>query len=182
MFGICFFDLVPDVFELGGNSSLYVMGAVWLLYSVMHILHLGHHHHEDEDSETHPTSKFLFFVASLVAHCFAGRDAVDRVLWPLQADRADCVCGLGGPQDYESLLLSSILLSQRRLGLLWRNGVIGVYALALPAGAAVTVFFQGAINQQVAIWISSIAVGTLLGCLIFDFLSAKRSATAGASL
>ena len=70
---------------------------------------------------------------------------------------------------YESLLLSSMILVQKR-SQAWRAGVIAIYAAALPAGAAVTALFQSVINEQVAVLISSVAVGTLLGCLIFDFL------------
>lgn len=51
LFGICVFDLLPDIFELGGRSSLMVMGAVWCIYSLIHLLHLRHHDQSHDRSE-----------------------------------------------------------------------------------------------------------------------------------
>lgn len=171
MFGICFFDLVPDVFHLGGSTSLYVMGAVWLLYSCIHLFHLAHHQ-EDGHGNRHGhlhESRFLLFLASIVAHCFASGMLL-TVSFGLSKRIASTVfAALLAHKIYEALLLASILMVQRRSSQ-WRAAVIAIYALALPVGAGLTYFFQTIIDQRVAILISSVAVGTLMGCLIFDFL------------
>jgi zinc transporter ZupT len=171
MFGICFFDLVPDVFALGGGSSLWIMGGVWALYSVAHLLHLGHHHPhagEEEDGHAH-TSSFGLFFGSLAAHCFASGMLLAVSAGLSRRVAVTVFVALLAHKIYESLLLASILMLQRRSAG-WRAGMIALYAAGLPAGAAATALFEGSINQQVAVLISSVAVGTLLGCLIFDFL------------
>jgi zinc transporter ZupT len=171
MFGICFFDLLPDVFEMGGSSSLYIMGGVWLLYSIAHLFHLHHHDHEEfgHVHGAHSATGITFFLGSLVAHCFASGMLL-TVSFGLSKKIAGTVfAALLAHKIYESLLLSSILL-ERKNSRLWKGTVIGLYGAALPAGAGLTAIFQGNINERIAILISSIAVGTLLGCLIFDFL------------
>lgn len=171
MVGICFFDLVPDVLALGGSSSLYVMGGVWLVYSAVHILHLGHHHQDLDSSEhaDHPHSGFPLFLGSLVAHCFASGMLLTASFGLSQKIASTVFAALIAHKIYESLLLSSILLAQKR-DRLWNAAVIALYAAALPAGALLTVFFQASINEKIALLISSVAVGTLMGCLMFDFL------------
>ena len=63
LFGICFFDLVPEVFEMGGSSGLLIVGAVWGLYSILHLFHLEHHHHPAEEGEAIHHHGFLLFWA-----------------------------------------------------------------------------------------------------------------------
>jgi len=171
MFGICFFDLIPDVIELGGSTSLYVIGLVWLLYTVIHVFHLGHHHGHEQESghDGRQGSGILLFFGSLVAHCFASGMLL-TVSHGLSTKIASTVfAALLAHKIYESLLLSSILITQS-FSATRRTAYIAVYAAALPLGALVTSFFQSSINTNVAVLISSIAVGTLMGCLIFDFL------------
>jgi hypothetical protein len=38
--GLCVFDLLPDLYELGGNSSFLITGVVWVVYSLMHLFHI----------------------------------------------------------------------------------------------------------------------------------------------
>jgi zinc transporter ZupT len=168
LFGICFFDLVPDVFALGGSSSLYIMGAVWLLYSVVHLFHLSHHHHPGEEGHT-ASHGFMLFFGSLLAHCFAS-----GMLLTASQSLSDRIArtvfiALLIHKTYESLVLTSILIEQRRSAA-WNFMLIGLYSLALPAGAFATQLFQASLTQSISMVVSSIAVGTLLGCLIFDFL------------
>src|SRR5271154_7178157 len=55
-----FGDLLPDVLELGGLSSLAIIVAVWLTYSYFHTAHVhshgeqeGHNHDGHDDHEDH---------------------------------------------------------------------------------------------------------------------------------
>jgi zinc transporter ZupT len=184
LFGICFFDLVPDVFELGGGSSLVIVGAVWLLYSVIHLFHLQHHHHPDQgaahakahheephehDPEAMQHHGFSLFFGSLVAHCLASGMLLTVSQSFSERIAHTVFLALLAHKTYESLLLSSILVEQHR-SRAQQAGLIAVYSLALPVGAYLTQLFQEDVTQKVAVVISSIAVGTLLGCLIFDFL------------
>ena len=47
---------------------------------------------------------------------------------------------------------------------------ISAYALSFPMGVALTYMLGSLVTQNVALLATSFAVGTLLGCLIFDFL------------
>jgi zinc transporter ZupT len=166
LFGICFFDLMPDVFEIGGPRGLYVVAAVWAAYSLLHIFHMGHHSHE-EHGEGQAAS--FFFLAALIAHCFASGMllAVSQGMSPRIATTV--FMALLAHKAYEALTLSSILVQSGK-SRLEQSLIVGVYSLAVPAGVAVTTAFRDSMNEGVAMLISSIAVGTLLGCLIFDFL------------
>lgn len=170
MFGLCFFDLLPDVFELGGRSSLYVAGAVWAVYSVLHIFHIGHHHGHEHEGEVHETSHTPYlFLASIIGHCFASGMLL-AASQSLSARIASTVfIALIAHKGYESLTVSSVLLRQVR-SKAGRVAAIAIYSLALPMGVVVTSFFREQMSQEIAVFISSLAIGTLLGCLIFDFL------------
>jgi zinc transporter ZupT len=172
LFGICFFDLVPDIFELGGSSSLLIVGAVWLLYSIIHLFHLQHHHHPahgQAEGEAMQHHGFWLFFGSLIAHCLAS-----GMLLAVSQSFSERIAhtvflALLAHKTYESLLLASILVDQHRPRA-QQFGIIAAYALALPVGAFITQLFRADVTETVAVFISSVAVGTLLGCLIFDFL------------
>jgi zinc transporter ZupT len=170
--GILAFDLLPEVFEIGGSSSLWIMGAVWLFYS---LAHLGHVHHHDAllTPEAAKPGEFrlasYFFLASMIAHCLAS-----GMLLVISGDLAagfgrTVFVALLAHKSYEALTVSSILLEKQRSKLASLLSV-ALYALSLPAGVGITLVFRRAITQNVALVAASLAVGTLLGCLIFDFL------------
>jgi zinc transporter ZupT len=169
MLGICVFDLVPDIVEMGGRSSLWVSGAVWMGYSLLHVFHIGHHHHVAGEPGEKEQGGSLLFLFSMVGHCFASGMllAVSQVLSPEIANTV--FFALLAHKGYESLSVSSVLIEQKQ-PLRNRLGTIALYALSLPAGVLATVLFKDQLGRSVAILISSIAVGTLLGCLLFDFL------------
>ena len=79
--GILFLDLLPDLFEMGGTSTLWGVGIVWVVYSVFHLSHVKHHeeHHVHEveahlkpglSSKEHRHSPW-FFLTSMIGHCLA---------------------------------------------------------------------------------------------------------------
>lgn len=169
MFGICFFDLLPDVFELGGRSSLVVAGVIWAVYSIFHIVKFGaagHSHGHEHDAEAHASYLFLF---SMIGHCVASGMLL-AASQSLSAQMASTVfVALIAHKGYESLTVSSVLL-RKILSRPGRIAAITAYALSLPLGVGVTYFFREQMSQRIAMFISSVAIGTLLGCLIFDFL------------
>ena len=173
MFGLCFFDLLPDVIEMGGKSSLYIMGIVWLIYSLIHLFHLGHHQSTSHTDESHcelghPHS-FSMFCGSLITHGFASGMLL-ALSHELSTQIAHTVfLALVAHKGYEALMFSSILMKQvfsRRLKIL----LLGAYAFSLPAGVVSAFFLRAQLTQEVAMMMSSVAVGTLLACLIFDFM------------
>jgi len=173
LFGICVFDLVPDIVEMGGTFGLWLTLAVGLAYSAVHLWHLRqhqteracqHHHHH----RVHAHSLPVFFL-SIVTHCYAS-----GILLSVSRDFSEKLAGavflaLLGHKGYESIVFVSLLLNHR----LSRQGTIGailVYCLALPAGVVTSLYLKDHLSQTFAIAISSIAVGSLLGCLVFDFV------------
>ena len=174
--GILFFELVPSVFEMGGQSSLVMMGIVWAVYSIAHLSHLGHHRGKrDSLAEiathvTHPEREpTLVFLGSMMAHCFAS-GVLLVVSDQLNRGLANTVfIALVAHKGYEALTVSSILIEKQRSK--WKSLLsITLYALSLPTGVLLTLVFHSSITQGVAITATSLAAGTLFGCLIFDFL------------
>ncbi len=176
MFGLCFFDLLPDVLEIGGKSSLYIIGVVWLIYSLIHLFHLVHHETDHDHDCGDPTShdgghshSFAMFCGSLVTHCFASGMLLS-LSHDLSAQVANTVfLALVAHKGYEALMFSSILVKQQ-FSWLSQCGLLGLYSLSLPLGVGLAYFLKGSLSQEVAMMMSSVAVGTLLGCLIFDFM------------
>lgn len=172
--GILVFDLIPDLFELGGSSSLWGVGVVWLLYSLLHLSHLKQH---DPKLETrhHAHGGSSFFLASMVAHCMASgmllaasqglAQSLSRtVFWALLAHKA-----------YEALTVSSVLIEREKSRARTVAAVV-LYSVSLPTGVVLTYSFRSLLTPFVAMLITSLAAGTLMGCLMFDFLlpSLKR--------
>ena len=185
LFGICVFDLLPDILEMGGRSGLAMTIAVGVAYSLVHLFHLRKHQPVQSQSQSqsqsqcadshcenhhrqHAHSLPIFFV-SIVSHCFAS-----GVLLSVSRELSEKLAGavflaLLGHKGYESIVFISLLISHR----LSRPGTIAaiaVYCLALPAGVLTAVLLNGHWTQSLAIYVSSIAVGSLLGCLVFDFM------------
>lgn len=171
--GILVFDLIPDLFELGGSSSLWGVGVVWLFYSLLHMTHLKHHNHASKthgnEHQHHSHGSSSFFLLSMVAHCMASgmllaasqnlAQGLSRtVFWALLAHKA-----------YEALTVSSVLLEKEHSRARTIASII-LYSASLPAGVVLTYTFRSYLTPFIAMLITSLAAGTLLGCLIFDFL------------
>jgi zinc transporter ZupT len=169
LFGICAFDLLPDVIEIGGPTCLTITLLVGLAYSVVHLLHLRHHQNDPEATHHHHAHSFTTFFVSIFTHCFAS-----GILLAISRNYSEKLAlavflALLAHKGYECLIFVSLMLQQhfsRR-----RNyAYIAIYCMALPLGAGLTFLFQAQISQTLAIYVSSVAVGTLVGCLIFDFI------------
>lgn len=173
--GLCLFDLLPDAYELGGANALYVIGGVWLLYSLGHYFHIGHHHLENDPThiDIHPHGGVWVFFVSIFTHCFSS-----GMLLAVTRQFSDKIAGtvfvaLAAHKGYEALMVSTVL-SQRVSHRRKRLAMVGLYSLALPLGVLTTLvlqkFFHESWSTQVAVLVSSVALGTLLGCVVFDFL------------
>jgi zinc transporter ZupT len=139
----------------------------------LHIFHIGHHHPDEGENHDHEHSGSghapYLFLFSIIGHCFASGMLL-AASKSLSARIASAVfIALVAHKGYESLTVSSVLLRQVRSKAA-RITAIVVYSLSLPFGVAVTSFFRDQMSQEIAVFISSLAIGTLLGCLIFDFL------------
>jgi zinc transporter ZupT len=173
MVSLCCFDLLPEIFEVGGNASLVLMAVSLGLYSAAHIFHLGHHHHPGESPAVHLAEEAGFsglFLASMMAHCFASgvllavsgelsSGLANTVFWALVAHKA-----------FEAFTVSALFLKKK---FLTRSAILAsltAYVLSLPVGFAAAQFFHSEMTRSIALVASSIAAGTLAGCLIFDFL------------
>jgi zinc transporter ZupT len=162
--GIFAFDLIPDLFEMGGTQSLWAVGVVWLLYSLAHLSHLKHHDHGD-----HSHGGSAFFLLSMVAHCLASGMLLAASQSLNQSLSTAVFWALFAHKGYEALTVSSVLLEREKT----RSRTIAsvaVYSLSLPAGVALTYSFRSYLTPFLAMLVTSLAAGTLLGCLIFDFL------------
>ena len=179
-----FGDLLPDVLKLGGASGLAIIIAVWLTYSYLHTHHIKHHEkeeHEHEDGATHvhvhlpQSSKFL--MGSMISHCFSSgmllfvsHELSSRVA-------ASVFLAIIGHKAYEAMSVS-ILLSRRVKNS--RNFILCAlfYSLSLPIGVAATALLalvfgadaSPAVIRTVALVVASVAVGSLAGCMINDFI------------
>jgi zinc transporter ZupT len=168
--GILFFDLLPDLYEMGGAKSLWGVGAVWALYSLFHLTSLGHHEHLPEAAETgHSHDRGVaFFLASMSAHCLASGVLLVASEQLAPAINRTVFLALLSHKAYEALTVSSVLMERQKS----RSQAllsIALYAISLPLGVVMTYAFRSVLTPGVALVATSLAAGTLLGCLIFDF-------------
>ena len=72
-------------------------------------------------------------------------------------------------KSYESLTVSSVLVEKYKSK---KSTLIAIllYSLSLPIGVLLTSLFHSKITQTAALLTTSLAMGTLLGCLIYDFI------------
>jgi len=171
LIGVCFFDLLPDVFEIGGSRSLYIAIFVGLVYSLIHLSHLRHHSHTENYhlEHFHIGKNYKIFLLSIMSHCFAsGMLLALSSSYSSQISR-NVFLALVTHKGYESLTFSSILMNEKRSRKLIVM-IISAYCLSLPFGVVATIFLRNDLSENIAMIISSVAVGSLLGCLMFDFL------------
>jgi zinc transporter ZupT len=184
-----FGDLLPDVYQLGGFSSIGIILVVWLLYSVMHLVNIKHHEHEHDHEHSHdhdhgpghthvhlPESSFLL-MASMISHCFSSGMLLYMSHELSTKVAASVFLALIGHKGYEALSVS-VLLSQRSRELKKFIFCAVAYSLSFPLGVVVTGILTRSLGPSVsaevlktfAIVVASVAVGSLAGCMVHDFL------------
>lgn len=179
--GLLLFDLLPDLVEMGGRSSLLGAGIVWAIYSLLHLSHVRYHKLEGQSETQHVHhhhghgGSLFFFLASMISHCVAS--GMLLVLSDGLANQINRTVFLAllAHKGYEALTVSSIMIERQKS----RSKALvslGLYSLSLPAGVIVTLCFRSVFTQSIALVATSLAVGSLLGCLMFDFLIPSFSA------
>ena len=166
--GILLFHLLPDLLHMGGNKSLWYAGIVWAIYSLFHLLHLRNHKSTLADHD-HPHENMTFFLTSMIAHCLAsGMLLVISETFSIGI-RHTIFGALLFHKIYESLTVASVLIEKQssRAKAIFS---ISLYSASLPIGVILTSQYREILTPQIAILATSLAAGTLLGCLIFDFL------------
>ncbi len=170
MLGLCVFDLLPDVFALGGRPGIVVTAAVGIIYSLIHFFYIGlHHTHEHGGEEANHEHGFWTFLLSLMGHCFASGMLLAVSMRFSQKIAMTVFLALIAHKGYESLTFTSILMAKKK-SRRENSGIILIYVSALPLGVWVTRIFGASANQTLAMYVSACAVGSLLGCLVFDFI------------
>lgn len=177
LLGFVAFDLVPEMVELGGLSSLWLVLLSSAGFTALHALadrHGAHAHDEDEEGPRHGVKVLL---TSMALHCFAGGMLLVSS-YEVSAQLAFGVfVSLAGHKAFEAISVSSVLIQRiPTAGSLIRASAL--YVLSFPAGVVVTEAVRRLSVQslspetlkQSAIVLTAIAVGSLFGCLIQDFL------------
>jgi len=183
MLAIVLFDLIPDLFELGGFRSLALAFVVWAAFSACHFWMVcpdGHVHAHVHDHHGHGAGHPGAGTGLLVAmalHCFSsGLLLVTSYEISAQLAR-NVVTALLIHKGFEAALVSSLIVEAG--GTKTRQWVsIAIYCLSFPVGVAAARLFSSLLTaqgghdlmQQAAMLITSGALGSLLGCLVFDFL------------
>jgi zinc transporter ZupT len=182
-----FADLLPDVLQLGGLSSLAIIVAVWLTYSYFHSSHIHHHEKNDGDHDenheghdhlhVHGSQSSKFLMISMVSHCFSSGMLLYMSHELSARIAASVFFALIGHKGYEALSVS-VLLSQKIKDSKKFMACAVAYSLAFPIGVSITAMlahFLGegmspAIIKMTAMVVASIAVGSLAGCMVHDFI------------
>lgn len=169
-------ELIPEVLQKGGGISLGIILAVWFGFSRIP----GLHHHgsgHEHDGHDHEHSYPGLLVLSMGAHAIAS-GALLFTASNLSGAAADAAFGaLLAHKGYEAISVSSLLRDQvtsDRKYAFWT----GLYLAAFPFGfslAAITARLMGgdlvpSHVELAAVVLGSIAIGTLMSCVLHDFL------------
>lgn len=179
LFGFIFFDLIPEMMEIGGITSLAIMAVAWAAFAGIHYLQAHEHsHHADHDHDHGAHSHAgAFLLFSMALHCFAGGMLLVSSYEISTTLASHVFLSLISHKVFEAVTVASVLLekirSKKELYL-----ATSIYALSFPAGVLVTVGGRSALAgklapesiEMIAMVITSIAVGSLMGCLLQDFL------------
>jgi zinc transporter ZupT len=168
-----FADLLPDVLQLGGIPSLGIIVAVWLVYSFFHNKHVEHHEH----SHVHLPDSSAFLMISMISHCFSSGMLLFMSHELSSKVAATVFLALIGHKGYEALSVS-VLLNQRVKDSKTFTACAVAYAGSFPIGVLVTAgltrYFSSGVSPEIvknfAMIVASVAVGSLAGCMINDFL------------
>ena len=191
MTGLCLFGLLPEAGKEGGALSLGLAVVVAAVYSLVHLRHLIHHadeagmHHHGESAHDvigHSHGSIARSLAIVVAAIFVhslldGALLVITTGFSVQA-AAPVTISLGIHKAFEALSLSALITSRSRNPRQARNWLLA-YIVSFPCGVAVAAaareFLAPDIMQRLALMIMSVALGSLIGCLIFDFVMPSLS-------
>ncbi len=177
LLGFVAFDLIPEMVEMGGFSSLLLVVGSSIGFTLLHALadrHTAHFHDHEEEGPTHGVS---FLLGSMALHCFAGGMLLVSSYEVSEALAFGVFLSLVGHKAFEAISVSSVLIQRiPSPGYLFRSTAL--YVLSFPAGVLLTEagrrFFTHSFSpeamKRIALVLTAIAIGSLFGCLIQDFL------------
>jgi zinc transporter ZupT len=176
LLGFLVFDLIPEMVEMGGTSSLFLVLASAGGFTLLHALGDRGHAHAHEHDEV-PSHGVTFLLGSMALHCFAGGMLLVSA-YEISARMALGVfLSLVAHKAFEAVSVSSVLLERSHSPRTVVRGSL-LYVLSFPAGVLLTegarkLFFEGVSRseiERIALVLTAIAIGSLFGCLIQDFL------------
>ncbi len=177
LLSLCLFELIPDVFKIGGSNALTLAFGAWVLYSLVHLFHSHHHtvahdhstaHDHARDHSVSHRSPYPFFIA-ITVHCFSsGLFFGISNFFSAEISHAIFVA-MVAHKAYESMAVSTLLVTFRR-SRFWTLSLIAAYVMSFPIGFVLARIFNGEMTHFFLLIISGVAVGSLLGCLCIDFL------------
>lgn len=175
LLGFVVFDLVPEVVEVGGKITLVLILISSFGFTVLH--RLAHRHgHADVDEET-PSHGVSVLLTSMALHCFAGGMLLVDSYALSERLALSVFMSLIGHKAFEAISVASLLM--RRVPNTSRLfQCAAFYVLSFPAGVVLTEVARRSFAQSLtpehfraaALVLTSVAVGSLFGCLIQDFL------------
>lgn len=175
LFAFCFLDLIPEMMELGGAASLLIVAFAWAIFTGIHYLQ-AHDHSKDHETGLENSQAGAYLLLSMALHCFAGGMLLVGS-YEISANLAFHVfVGLLAHKAFEAIAVASAIAdkvsSRRQLFL-----SAGIYAISFPAGVVTTIGARAMADgvstqviETIAMVITSVAVGSLLGCLLQDYL------------
>ena len=172
------FDLIPDLIDIGGHLAIYGVAAVWLLYSLIHLFHTDHQvDHPDGHSAHASHASLKTFLFSMILH--SGSSGMLLYLADSYSQRTSLSVffALALHKAYEALSVSLLLTREERhhqgsRAWLW------LYVLSFPLGVFISVILEHGFSmplqqgglRTMAVLTAAFAVGSLLSCLIHDFI------------
>ncbi len=178
LLGFLAFDIIPEMVEMGGYWSLVLVLISSGLFTWLHALadksQSMSHKHDDEEGPSHGVA---FLIGSMALHCFAGGMLLVSSYEISTQLAFDVFLSLVAHKAFEAVSVSSVLI-QRIPSLKRALKASAVYVLSFPVGVILTELarrlFLGSLSpdgvKDVAIVLTAVAVGSLFGCLIQDFL------------
>jgi len=176
MTGLCGFGLLPEAAKEGGMVSVLLTLLVAVVYSIFHIRHL-HRHDAGSTYGTHvhgDASRPLGILATAIfVHSLLDGSLLVISNGLLSQASTSVTMSLWIHKAFEALSLASLVywrVNNRGQAIRW----LSAYVLSFPCGVFLTAWiaqkFATDSMQRVALIIMSIAIGNLIGCLIFDFI------------
>lgn len=171
-----FGELIPEVLHEGGWLSVVIILGVWALFSRIP----GLHHHgsgQEHVGHDHEDSYPGLLVLSMSAHGLAS-GALLFTTTHLSGYAADAAFGaLLAHKGYEAISVSS-LLREKVLRTRRYLALLSVYVFSFPAGYAAAAASAWALGggldaehvEQAATILGSLAIGSLMSCMLHDFL------------
>lgn len=172
LLGLCVFHLFPNFIRVGGNWGIAIAAVVGIAYSLVHVMHAWQHADSlfmaNKEVPVRKNFSPYFFALAFVGHNLVsgmflgysdkfGSELAQNIFYALLVHKV-----------FEALVVSTALRTYH-----FNSKQIAsfsfAYWLSLPAGFYLAFFPLNGLAQPVFLLISGLAMGSLAGCLVFDF-------------